>query len=72
MGQTSEKIFQKRFGSRISIVFSEKIVQPAEMKVQNIALYKAVKQVMAGILKRDPTSDEIVGLEDISKCKHRR
>lgn len=48
------------------MVFAEKRLSPAEQKVQNNALYKAITDVMAGILGREPTEGEIMGIEDIS------
>jgi len=35
-------------------------------------LAKAVTQVIAGILKREPTQEELLGLVDISEANSRR
>jgi len=72
MGQTREKNFLKRFGGRFSMSFAERPLTPTERKVQNEALCKAVTGVMTGILKREPTQEELLGLEDISIHKRRR
>ena len=53
------------------MVFSDKPLSPAEQKIQNNALYKAIKDVMAGILGREPTEAEMIGGEDISVHKRR-
>ncbi|MBI5643239.1 MAG: hypothetical protein HY954_07165 [Deltaproteobacteria bacterium] len=72
MGQTREKNFLKRFGGRFSTSFAERPLTPTEHKVQNEALCRAITEVMAGILKREPTQEELLGLEDISIHKRKR
>ena len=72
MAQRMDKNFRRRFKDRIVVVYLDKSLTPAERKVQDTKLYKAIRQVMAGILKREPTQEEIVGLKDISKHKFRR
>lgn len=47
----------------------DKPLSPAEQKVQNNALYKAITDVMAGILGREATDAEMMGIEDISGHK---
>lgn len=53
------------------MVFSDKPLSPVEQKVQNNALYRAISGVMAGILRREPTEKEIMGIEDVSVNKRR-
>lgn len=72
MGQTRDKNFHKRFGNRIGVSFAERPLSPTERKAQNETLCKAITEVMAGILKREPTQEELLGLEDISAHKRRR
>lgn len=72
MAQRMDKNFRRRFKDRIVVVYLDKSLTPAERKIQDTKLYKAIRQVMAGILKREPTQEEIVGLKDISKYKFRR
>ncbi len=72
MGKPLINQFQKRFSGRISVVYAERSGSPAEQKMQNEALAKAVAQVMAGILKREPTQEELLGLADISQAVCRR
>lgn len=69
MRKTTAGNFNKRFGDRISMVFEDKPLSPAEQKVQNSALYKAIREVMTGILGREPTEAEMMGLEDVSGHK---
>lgn len=74
MGQTRDKNFLKRFGGRFSTSFAEKPLSPTERKAQNETLCRAIAEVMAGILNREPTQEELLGLEDISvhKLRHRK
>lgn len=72
MGQTREKNFLKRFGGRFSMSFAERPPSPMERKAKNETLCRAIAEVMAGILKRETTQEEMLGLEDISVRKFRR
>jgi hypothetical protein len=72
MGKPLTNQFQKRFSGRISVVYAERPGSLAEQKMQNEALAKAVAQVMAGILKREPTQEELLGLVDVSQSACRR
>lgn len=72
MGRKTEKNFNRRFEGRISVTFPERPLQPAESKAQNEALCRAITEVMAGILKREPTQEELLGLEDISTQRRKR
>jgi len=53
MAQRMDNNFKRRFGDRISVSYLVKSFTPAEREVQNTKLYKAIRQVMAGILKRE-------------------
>ncbi len=72
MGHKTDSNFHKRFGGRISVSFRDRPFQPAESKAQNEALCKAIAEVMAGILKREPTEEELLGVVDISVYKRGR
>jgi len=72
MGKPLISQFQKRFSGRMRVVYAERQGSLAEQKMQNEALAKAVAQVMAGILKREPTQEELLGLADISQAGCRR
>lgn len=72
MERKTETNFQKRFGGRISVTFSDRPLQPAESKAQNEALCRAITEVMAGILTREPMQEELLGLEDISTQRRKR
>ncbi len=68
MGQRIKSNFNKRFGSRIRIVYAQKTSAP-EKQLQNERLCRAMIQVLSGILGREPTQRELLGLDDISQCK---
>ncbi len=72
MGQKTEMNFYRRFEDRVSVVFSDRPLPPAEAKAENEALCRAITEVMAGILKREPTQEELLGLEDISTQRRKR
>lgn len=72
MGKPLVSQFQKRFGDRISVVYAERPRNLAEQKMQSEELAKAVTQVMAGILRREPTQEELLGLVDLSEAERRR
>jgi hypothetical protein len=72
MGKPLVNQFQKRFGDRITAVYADKTRTAVEQQVQGEILAKAITQVIAGILKREPTPDELLGLVDFSESKPRR
>lgn len=71
MAQKMDNNFKRRFGDRISISYLVKSFTPAERELHNTKLYKAIRKVIAGVLKREPTPEELLGLKDISEYKFR-
>ncbi len=70
MGKSLADHFRKRFGDRkFVVVYPEKSLEGADRRIQNEKVFHAFTSVLAGILKREPTADELSGLEDISKKK---
>jgi len=63
--------FRKRFGDRISMTYREKPLTVSEKKLQNDSLSKAITHVLAGILKREPASEELLGITEIKGVKTR-
>jgi hypothetical protein len=72
MGKPLVSQFQKRFGDRITAVYADKPRTAVEQQEQGETLAKAVTQVIAGILKREPTQEELLGLVDLSESSSRR
>ena len=69
MNKKAKNNFEKRFGNRISIIYPEKKLDNIQLREQNRKIFKAFKEVLAGILKREPTNDELFGVVDIFKKK---
>jgi hypothetical protein len=72
MGRSISENFKNRFGDRISVSYPNRQLDPGEQKIQNENLLKAFSQVLAGILKREPTQDELLGIEGLPIHKQRR
>ena len=68
MGERIRNNFSKRFGGRVRIVYSEKS-STSEKKLRHGRICQAMIQVLSGILGREPTQKELLGIEDISKKK---
>ena len=66
MRQAITKNFQKRFEGKIVVAYRKKPMEPSEQQIQNTRLSKAFTQVLSGILKREPTQEELLGIVDIS------
>lgn len=71
MGQKMESNFKKRFGDRIEMVYVDKPLKASEREMQNIKICKALIGVISGILGREPTQSELLGIDDISLNKKR-
>lgn len=59
------KKFEKRFGDRITVTYRQKSLEPEELQINNSRLLKAFKQVLTGLLKREPTEEELLGIKPI-------
>ena len=60
-----EKNFERRFGDRIEINFTVKPLEGEERKIYHKRLSEAFRAVMAAVLKRDPTQEELLGIVPI-------
>ena len=65
MSARVEKNFERRFGDRIEIKFIVKPLEGEERKIYHKRLSDAFKAVMAAVLKRDPTQEELLGIVPI-------
>jgi len=72
MSQKMTSIFKKRFGDRINVVYADKPLRASEGRMQNSKICKAVTSVISGILGREPTQNELLGIDDISVHKRRK
>jgi len=66
MGQRLKDNFNRRFGNRISIIYSNKPAGTSEQHIQNENIWKAFSNVLSGIIGREPTQAELFGIVDIS------
>jgi len=64
-----ENKFDRRFGDRIQINYLDKPLRGTERHNQNQKIVKAYSDLLAGILKREPTPDELSGLKQLSAKK---
>jgi len=71
MSRNMEGHFKKRFGDRIEIVYADKPLRGAEREMQNIKICRALISILSGVLGREPTPSEILGIDDISLHKKR-
>lgn len=65
MGQRVTKNFERRFADKISVYFPEKVPEPVEQEIRNTKLVKAFTDVLSGILKREPTQEELLGIIEV-------
>ena len=72
MGRKRTQNFNKRFGDRVTVTYRQKPFEPEESQIHNSKLLKAFTQVFTGILEREPTQEELLGIADISVCKQLR
>jgi len=65
MGKPIVSQFQKRFSDRITVVYPDKPRSVVEEQTQGEVLAKAITQVISGILGREPTQEELLGIKPI-------
>ena len=67
MGQRLTNNFKKRFGDRKFVVlYPQKPIEGAARRQHNEKITQAFISVLAGVLKREPSVNEISGREDLS------
>ena len=66
MGKRMVNNFQKRLKG-FYCVYPEKPLEGAQRRLQNERICQAYIELLAGILKRQPTPDEILGIVKISR-----
>jgi len=53
--------FHEKFSKGFEIRYAKSPMDPSEQRYQNQLLVKAVRDVLRGILHREPTEEEILG-----------
>lgn len=71
MGQRIRNNFSKRFGDRIRVVYAQHS-SLAEKELLKGRLCEAIIKVLSGILGREPTQKELLGIEDLTKSKKQK
>jgi len=71
MGQRINNNFNKRFGDRIRAVYAQDS-SVSEKQLRNGRLCEAIIKVLSGILGREPTQNELLGIEDLTKNKRQK
>lgn len=69
MGARAEKLFQKRFGEKIEVVYQTRSIDGEEKQLIQKRISDALKAVMTALLKREPTREELLGLVPIVVSK---
>ncbi len=69
MGERQISNFEKRFKRGFVVVYPEKPLEGAARRMQNQKIFEAVKAVLTGILKREPTPDELSGCKSLTRTK---
>ena len=65
MESKAKRNFKKRFESRISLIYLKTPLKPAEQRIQKEKISTAFLTVLTGILKKEPTQNELFGIEEI-------
>jgi hypothetical protein len=71
MGQQTRSNFEKRFGDRIHVVYAGRS-SVLDKQLRKERLCKAIIKVLTGILGREPTQRELLGIDELTKNKKRR
>ncbi len=69
MGERQISNFEKRFKRGFVVVYPEKPLEGVARRIQNQRIFEAVKAVLTGILKREPTPDELSGCKSFTRKK---
>ncbi|MFH1665901.1 MAG: hypothetical protein ABIA77_07145 [Candidatus Omnitrophota bacterium] len=67
MGERQKSNFENRFKRGFSVVYPEKPLEGVARRIQNQKILEAVKAVLKGILKREPTPDELSGCKPLTR-----
>ena len=67
MGEKQTANFKKRFSKGFKVVYPDKPLEGEARRLQNQKITQAVSAVLAGILKREPTPNELLGCKPVGK-----
>ena len=66
MGDRQKSNFENRFKQGFNVIYPEKPLEGVARKIQNQKILETVKAVLKGILKREPTPDELSGRKPLT------
>ena len=66
MGHSADKRFEFRFKKGIEVVYRTRPIDGEERQLNQQKLSDAVRAVMASVLKREPTPEELLGIIPIA------
>lgn len=69
MGDRQISNFKNRFKRGFVVVYPEKPLEGVARRVRNQKILEAIKTVLTGILKREPTPDELSGCKPLTRRK---
>lgn len=69
MGDRQKSNFENRFRRGFNVMYPEKSMEGVARRIQNQKILEAVKAVLKGILKREPTPDELSGCKPLTREK---
>lgn len=69
MGDRQKLNFENRFRKGFNVMYPEKPMEGVARRIQNQKILEAVKAVLKGILKREPTPDELSGCKPLTREK---
>ncbi len=69
MGDRQISNFEKRFKRGFNVIYPDKPLEGTARRMHNQKILDAVKAVLTGILKREPTPDELSGCRPITRTK---
>ena len=67
MGGRQISTFEKLFKRGFNVIYPDKPLEGVARTMQNKKILEAVKAVLTGILKREPTPDELSGCKPITR-----
>jgi hypothetical protein len=70
MGDRQNLNLEKRFKKGFVLVYPDKPLEGEERRKQNQRIFEAVKAVLTGILKREPTPDELSGCKPLTRKRY--
>lgn len=72
MTKKTTRNFDKRYGNRVTAVYRGTSLEPAEAQLRTVKLLDAFTQVLTGVVGRECTQEELLGIAMVSGNLSRR